>query len=235
MIRFSTRATGEEIMDDLDCHGQVVEQTLRELDFINHWLGGNAVTLNALNAIWKKIPAEQELTILDLGCGSGEMLRIISREATRANRKVRLIGIDANPHIVEYARHHSKDYPHIRFEAMDIFSEDFKKLPCDIVLATLFVHHFSDQQLTSFLVQLKSQVRRAIIINDIHRHPLAYYSIRWLTSWFSQSAMVKYDAPLSVLRAFHKSELQDILRKAGITQFKLMWRWAFRWQLMIQP
>lgn len=234
MISFSSRAAGEEIMDDLNCQGQVVEQTLRELDFINHWLGGNAVTLSALQASWREIPADQELTILDLGCGSGELLRIISRKAILANRKVRLIGIDANPHIVEYARKHSADYPNIRFEAMDIFSENFKQLSCDIVLATLFVHHFSDAQLSSFLFQLKSQVRRAIIINDIHRHPLAFYSIQWLTRWFSRSTMVKYDAPLSVLRAFHKSELQDILRKAQITRFKLSWRWAFRWQVVIR-
>jgi hypothetical protein len=45
--------------------------------------------------------------------------------------------------------------------------------------------------------------------------------------------MVKFDAPLSVLRAFSKTELNDILYKAGITEFSLKWKWAFRWQLII--
>lgn len=71
-------------------------------------------------------------------------------------------------------------------------------------------------------------------MNDIHRHPLAYHSIKLLTDLFSQSAMVKFDAPLSVLRAFSKNELNDILQRAGITDFSLNWKWAFRWQLIIR-
>jgi hypothetical protein len=77
---------------------------------------------------------------------------------------------------------------------------------------------------------LKHQVRIGIVINDIHRHWLAYYSIKLLTRLFSKSAMVKFDAPLSVLRAFSRQELSDILHQAGIRHFQLSWKWAFRWQ-----
>jgi hypothetical protein len=85
------------------------------------------------------------------------------------------------------------------------------------------------------LRQLKEQARKAVIINDLHRHPLAYYSIRWLTKLLSQSEMVKYDAPLSVLRGFSRNEWLDLLREAGISRFSLKWKWAFRWQLIIYP
>lgn len=229
---FSRRAETEELMDDLACEGLVVHQTLRELDFINHWLGGNAVTLQALNKVWKEIPREQTITIIDLGCGSGEMLRLVARTAEREKRRVKLIGVDANAHIIDYARRHTNQ-TNIQFEAIDIFSEQFRSLRADVVLATLFVHHFSNDALSSFLTKLKSQTRCAIIINDIHRHPLAYYSILWLTKLFSRSAMVKYDAPLSVLRAFKRTEVLEILSHAQLTRFKLKWRWAFRWQWVI--
>ena len=79
----------------------------------------------------------------------------------------------------------------------------------------------------------KQQARLGIIVNDIHRHPLAYYSIKWLTGLFSKSAMVKFDAPLSVLRAFTRKELEQILLKAEIEHYELSWKWAFRWQLVI--
>lgn len=233
MSRFSTRSTQYEIMDDLDCQGPVVNQTLRELDFINHWLGGNAVTLQALRKILRTFPIDQELTIMDLGCGSGEMLRIIARQAAKENRTIRLVGIDANPYIVEYARQRSPKYQNIHFEAVDIFSPRFQHFTCDILLATLFVHHFSNEQLSLFLSKTKKQVRHAIIINDIHRHALAYHSIKWLTRWFSRSAMVKYDAPLSVLRAFKERDIMEILFNGQMPRFKLTWRWAFRWQLVI--
>jgi 2-polyprenyl-3-methyl-5-hydroxy-6-metoxy-1,4-benzoquinol methylase len=232
-IDFTYRSSAIEIMDDLACDGEVVFQTLRELDIINQWLGGNAVTVNALKNSWKKIPKEYIITIADLGCGGGEMLRIISKLAEKENRKVRLTGFDANPHIIEYARSHSKDFSSITFETTNVFSKDFQNQKFDFVLATLFLHHFSEDELTSLFFSLKNQTRSAIIINDIHRHPLAYYSIKWLTQWFSRSAMVRFDAPLSVMRAFKKNELSNVLKKAEIKNYLMKWKWAFRWQLII--
>jgi hypothetical protein len=99
-------------------------------------------------------------------------------------------------------------------------------------LATLFFHHFSTDDLIRVLRQLAEQTR-FIVINDIHRHPFAYYSIKWLTRLFSKSAMVKFDAPLSVLRSFTKQEWLYILQQAGFTQYQIHWKWAFRWQLII--
>lgn len=220
-------------MDDLNFHDKVVFQTLRELDFINQWLGGNAVTLNAIEKVWTEIPKEQSISIADLGCGSGEMLRLIARKASHQNKNIRLTGIDANPHIVEYAKNHSDNFTHVKFEALNIFSNEFRSLNFDVVIATLFLHHFSDEELINFFSSLKKQARIGIIVNDIHRHPFAYYSIKWLTYLFSKSSMVKFDAPLSVLRSFTRSELKSILEKAGIKNYELKWKWAFRWQLIV--
>jgi 2-polyprenyl-3-methyl-5-hydroxy-6-metoxy-1,4-benzoquinol methylase len=146
---------------------------------------------------------------------------------------VLLTGIDANPHIVDYAKNHSGDFTNIKFEALNIFSKEFLSRNFDIAIATLFLHHFSDEELIQFFAALKEKAKVGIIVNDIHRHPLAYYFIKWLTSLFSKSRMVKYDAPLSVLRAFKRNELKIILEKAGIKNYELRWRWAFRWQLII--
>ncbi|MEQ9414600.1 MAG: SAM-dependent methyltransferase, partial [Cyclobacteriaceae bacterium] len=64
-------------------------------------------------------------------------------------------------------------------------------------------------------------------------HWFAYHSIRLLTKWFSKSPMVQFDAPVSVLRAFHRSDIISILKDAGINNYSLKWKWAFRWQLII--
>ena len=232
-VRFRSRSVAEEVMDDLNCEGEVVYQTLRELDVINQWLGGNAVTLSALKNLWATIPTQQHLSIADLGCGSGEMLRIIAKLGQRQNRSVTLYGFDANPNITAYATSHSANHKNIFFEATNVFDAAFQNQKFDIIIATLFTHHFTDQQLTDLFRAWRQQARVGIIINDIHRHPLAYYSIKWLTQLFSKSAMVKYDAPLSVLRAFKESELKSMLNEAGITHYTLRWHWAFRWQLII--
>ncbi len=234
MPDFSKRSEGIEIMDDLLCAGEVVDQTLRELEVINKWLGGNQVTINGIAKLLNDHRSREELTIIDVGCGGGDMLRLIDGWAKRKNKKVKLIGIDANPNIISFAKNNLNDLPHIEFKAIDIFSEEFKALHCDVVIGTLFFHHFSLQQLSSFFNGLKKQVRIGIVVNDIHRHTLAYYSIKMLTSLFSKSAMVKFDAPLSVLRAFTKNELREMLSAAGILNYTIQWKWAFRWQVVIK-
>jgi hypothetical protein len=102
-----------------------------------------------------------------------------------------------------------------------IFSEAFKNETGDIAVATLFFHHFTHQQLIEIVIRLKQQTRLGYVVNDLHGNPLAFYSIKLLTKMFSKSAMVKYDAPLSVLRGFSKAELVDILKQAGIEQCSL--------------
>lgn len=230
-MNLSQRSTEEEIMDDLACQGPVVDQTLRELDFINKWLGGNDVTLAAVKRVLQTSPGRQ-WTVADLGCGSGDILARIVSWAKQQKIALHGTGIDANPHIVAFARAHHP-HPELSFEALNVFSDAFRQRSFDLVLATLFMHHFTHAQLAELLRALKKQARVAIVINDIHRHPLAYYSIKWLTQAFSRSAMVKFDAPLSVRRSFTRGEWERILAEAGIEHYQLRWRWAFRWQLTI--
>lgn len=233
MPDFSNRSSLVEIMDDLQCDGEVVHQTLRELEFINKWLGGNAVTIAGVEELLNETSPTKTISIADLGCGGGDMLRLLYHWAKRNKVNVRLVGIDANPNIIAFARNNVRDIPGIEFFTQDIFSEEFSKQKFDIIIGTLFYHHFSQENLIHFFRQLSKQVEIGIVINDIHRHPLAYYAIRLLTALFSKSAMVKFDAPLSVLRAFKRNELRKILEGAAVKNFSLKWRWAFRWQVVI--
>ena len=229
MPSFAQRSTDVEIMDDLQYAGSIMDQTLRELEVINRWLGGNVVTLNALRVLTKG-NQQKYLTIADLGCGRGDMLRHIQRWAHQQNITVSLTGIDANPYIIAAARQHLGALP-AHLESINVLSDEFQKLQFDVVIGTLFFHHFSDTELISFFSKLRTQCRLGFIINDIHRHPLAYYAIKALTRMFSRSTMVKYDAPLYVLRAFTLAELENILVRAGCTDYLLKWRWGFRWRL----
>jgi 2-polyprenyl-3-methyl-5-hydroxy-6-metoxy-1,4-benzoquinol methylase len=234
MPDFSKRSQEIEIMDDLNCAGEVVDQTLRELETINKFLGGNYVTLNGIEQLLKNKTATKPFVIGDLGCGGGDILKLIYKRSIKKNIPVKLIGIDANPHIIEFAEQNAINFPSLQFEAVDIFSDAFKSKQFDILVGTLFFHHFSEGQLVNFFRQAKNQVSVGLVINDIHRHWFAYHSIRWLTKLFSKSAMVKFDAPLSVMRAFRKKELIKIFEKAGITNYTIRWMWAFRWQVIIK-
>ena len=233
---FSRRSTELEIMDDLNCAGEVVDQTLRELEIINRWLGGNRLTMHAVTKMLKqaKNKTGAPVSIADLGCGSGNILKRIADLGRRHGLPMQLTGIDANPHIIAVARKNCSAYPEITFEAIDVLGNDFRQRKFDIIIGTLFFHHFSDNTLVALFTRIKEQATLGIIINDIHRHWLAYHSIRLLTQLFSRSDMVKFDAPLSVLRAFNRYELEVLLSQSGIRTYQIQWKWAFRWEIRIR-
>jgi 2-polyprenyl-3-methyl-5-hydroxy-6-metoxy-1,4-benzoquinol methylase len=233
MINIKERSTEKEIMEDLRCEGEVVERTLKELDKINLLLGGNKVTISALENCMQKIKDYKTIKIADLGCGSGDILRIICRKLRKKDLPVLLTGIDANPFIIDYAVRNSVDYPEITYRCLNVFSEDFYKEKFDIVNCTLFCHHFDNGSLCELLKKLKDQTTTAIIINDIHRHWLAFHSIKLLTRLFSSSAMIKNDSAVSVLRAFRRKELSGIIEKAGYKNYSIKWKWAFRFEVII--
>lgn len=233
MPNFSQRSAEVEIMDDLAYSGDLMDRTLRELEIINKWLGGNAVTMGALDKLVQAKPQDKIIRIADLGCGRGDMLRLIDAWAAKRKLRVELTGIDANPYIIKGARENLKGYPHIHFYAVNIFSSQFLELEFDIIIGTLFYHHFSNEELVGFFSQLRRQAKWGFIVNDIHRHPLAFYSIKLLTALFSRSSMVQFDAPLSVLRAFTKAELKTLFERADIRDFSMAWKWAFRWQVIV--
>lgn len=218
-------------MDDFDISGEVVDQTLIELDVINRLLGGNQISLKAFRKLLK---THSIGSLADLGCGGGDIIIAMDHIAEQNKQEVQFTGVDANPNIAAYARKNTSSIRQIEISSENILDETFWIRKFDVIHCCLFTHHFTDEQLVDLLLKFKSSARHAIIINDLHRHWLAYYAINLLTRFFSKSYMVKHDAALSVLRGFRRKELKNILHQAGISNYQLRWRWAFRWELIIQ-
>lgn len=232
MPDFSQRSVQPEVMDDLAISGYDLEQSLKELAVINRWLGGHRVLKHALNSLQPWLQSYQHSPrIADLACGGGDLLAFVENWAYKRHITPRLYGYDANPNVIALAKQWYSNSA-IRFDTQNVFDPAFQQQTFDVVLLTLFVHHLPDDVLVDLLKQLKQQTTTAVVINDLQRHPLAYYSIQGLTQLFSKTSMVKADGPLSVLRAFHKSELTRLLKAAGFSHFTIQWQWAFRWQVV---
>ncbi len=231
-ISTKNRTDKEEMMDDFSIGGDLLRDTLDKLEFINRWLGGNLVTVNSLKKVLKNHPKEQEICIVDIGCGHGDILRDVAKFGRKNGYKMKLIGLDANPTAIEYANELSIDYQELTFKTEDIFSDDFKNRKFDVVLATLFFHHFKEKQLISFLKDTLKQAKIGIVVNDLHRHKLAYY-LFLLLSVFIKNKMIINDGLISVLRGFKRIDLIKISQKLNI-KAQISWKWAFRFQWIIQ-
>ena len=231
-ISTKNRTDKEELMDDFSIGGDLLRDTLDKLENINRWLGGNLMTVKALKKVLKNHPKEQELTIADIGCGHGDILRDVAKFGRKNGYKMKLIGMDANPTAIAYANELSTEFPELSFKTEDIFSEAFKNRKFDVVLATLFLHHFKEAQLVSFLGNTLKQTKIGIVVNDLHRHKLAYY-LFMLLSVFIKNNMIIEDGLTSVLRGFKRNELAHISKKIKVKP-QISWKWAFRFQWILK-
>lgn len=199
---------------------------MQELDFINTHLGGHKITLKGLNSF---IDGSQ-IRVAEIGCGGGDNLRIIREWCEKNNIEAVLTGIDINKECIAFATGRATNKT-IDFVCSDYRTTHFDVLP-DVIFSSLFCHHFTEEELIIMVQWMYQKSKKGFFINDLHRHPLAYYSIKWLTKAFSKSYMVKNDAPLSVKRGLLKKEWETIFYRAGIKNFYISWQWAFRWLIV---
>ena len=230
---FSRRTYKKELLDSDDIPLEDIKRNMKELEFINAHLGGHKITIDGLK---KLLSAERKpgatITIGEIGCGGGDNLLAIHKWCSSRGIALKLIGIDINPHCIEVARKKLANTD-CSFFASDYKLADFRSERPDLLFSSLFCHHFNDDELVYMLSWMQRHAGYGFFINDLHRHPLAYYSIKLLSSLFSRSYLVKNDAPLSVLRAFKKSEWAEILKKAGIANYALECKWAFRYLITV--
>lgn len=225
---FRHRSMQKEFLDRDDIPTADLFQNLRELDFINHWLGGYAISFNALKRVLQK---GKQYALVDIGCGGGDTLKRIAHWNRKAGFALDLYGIDLKPDCIAYAE---ENLANTRATLIcDDYRNTYQHLQkVDVIHACLFCHHLTNADLKG-LVQFALSNRAVLVINDLERNPVAHYSIKWLTRLFSKSYLVKNDAPLSVLRGFKKKEWLEILKQSGATRFSVRNKWAFRHEVIV--
>jgi 2-polyprenyl-3-methyl-5-hydroxy-6-metoxy-1,4-benzoquinol methylase len=228
------RTQEEEIMDDFALEGEELRDALDKIASINKLLGGNSLTLKGVKKLLQGIDKSRMITIADVGCGNGDMLRRLAGYGKNEGYRFRLIGIDANKFTVNYAKQLSEEYSNISYLCMDIFSEEFKQVEYDIVLCTLTLHHFKDDEIVRIMQVFSENASVGIVINDLHRSKLAYRLFNIICSVFGLNRMSREDGLVSILRGFKKEELQQFAKKLDLKNSIIRWKWAFRYQWIIK-
>lgn len=231
MKQFAIRSRQKEILDDLDLPDRELAKNLEELGRVNRRLGGHNIVKRALRELLEHQSLGKPLKITDIGCGGGDTLRALYRSDLYKKYTLQLCGVDISNAAVTIAQDSSSQQPEIQYQTLDIFKipPEFKS---DIVLFNLVLHHFSDSQIRGILKRLKKHCR-FIIINDLQRHPLPYFLFQGVSTLWKFSHISRHDGLLSIRKSFKKKEWHQLLQQAGVTHYRIRWRWAFRWIVMI--
>jgi 2-polyprenyl-3-methyl-5-hydroxy-6-metoxy-1,4-benzoquinol methylase len=228
------RTTKEEFLDDFSLEGDELRDALDKIAIINQWLGGNRVTLDGIRDLLRKQPTDRLITIVDIGCGNGDMCRAVVDFAKEEGLQVDVLGIDANAYTISHAIASSTAYPAIRYDTQNIFDEQFASVDYDIALCTLTLHHFTDADILSLMGLLVRKAKIGVVINDLQRSALAYRLFQLICFVFRLNKLSREDGLTSILRGFKKQELVAFSKQLGLKSYHINWRWAFRYQWIIE-
>lgn len=226
----ASRATEPELMDDPDIPGPELIETLGQLETINRHLGHYAATLEGLERLVP--PSWDSFSVLDVGGGSADVARKITAWARARGQRAKVTVIELSEDAVACAQAASAHDPDIRVELRNLY--DFPNEPTfDVVHAAQVLHHFPGEQATEALEKMYALSRIGLVINDLHRHVVAWAGIGLLTRALSRNRLIRYDAPLSVRKAFLRDELAAYAAKAGLPSPWIGWRPMFRWLMVV--
>ena len=210
MSPLAARAVADEQMDDPALDPATYDRVLADLSRINRLTLAARPTLGFLR---RAVGSARAFRLLDVGFGQGDMLRTIARWAARRGVAAELVGVDLNAKSLASARAATPGAM-----AIDYRVGDYRDIegPIDLVVSSLVAHHMSADELRDFVMWMEMRARHGWMVNDLHRHTVAYRAYPWIARAAGVHRIVREDGALSIARAFRPHEWVEILADAEV-------------------
>lgn len=220
----SRRSTEVEWLDTADTSPAELEAVLRDLARFNGAMLGRQAVINWLDAAVSRIPQRTQLTLIDVGCGYGDLLRAIRGWADKRGLNISLIGLDLSRETIRIAQTATNEELGIEYRVMDVF--DFvPPAPVDFIVSSLLTHHMSDESIVKFLRWMERTACRGWMIYDLQRHQLPFHFIGLVGRLTRLHPIVVHDGRISVARSLTRAEWTARLQEAGIALKNVRLRW----------
>lgn len=227
------RSEEKELMDLAGNSPEILADDLRNLRRLNRYLCGSRSVLLALRRALGQQGCEA-ISLIDVGTGSADIPAAISAWTKRRHMAATIVGVDADPITAAIAAQRVARLAGVEIIQGDAGALPFAPASFDYVVASQFLHHFPEARIIALLKHWAKLARRAIVISDLRRHPVAYHGIRWLTQLTTRNIMTLTDAPLSVRRAFTIKEWRELLSQADIGAVEVFSVFPFRMAAVIR-
>ncbi len=224
---FKKRSSELEHLDKGDYTPEEYEGCLAELRRVNRLLGDARALKRSLLAEVER-EGLKSFSVLDVGAGSGELLRTVALWAREHEREALLVGLELNARSAAAIREESAAFSCIRALRGDALHLPFAGGRFDYAICSLFTHHFKDEQVVHILNELGRVARRKVFVIDLHRHPLAYFLYTTVGRLFLHNRLIREDGALSILRGFRPRELDELCQQTRLAGCSVERRFPFR-------
>lgn len=209
------RSFEPELMDGIGLQDAALHaRCLADLARVNRVTLAHRPVLRFLTQAWAQRPPGEVVSVLDVGCGHGDLLRAIRRLAEAQQRPVRLQGIDLHPHSTAAARAATSAAMAIDYVTADVF--EWQPKATDFIVSSQLAHHLDDAQLRAWLQWLERHARHGWCVADLRRHWFPYLGFRWLARLAGWHRVVRLDGTLSIARSLTPADWRRLLADAGL-------------------
>ncbi|WP_171651677.1 methyltransferase domain-containing protein [Paenibacillus foliorum] len=219
-------------MDDFSLGGPELREALRHLRRLNRIFGAAKPTLYGIRQLWTDAGKPSRLSILDIGSGSGDVNRYLLRWADTNRIDLKITLVDITEEACEEAKLFFLNEPRIQVMQHDLFA--LPEAYADVVTGTQFVHHFAEGELPTVVDKMLKTSRFGVVINDIHRHWIAWAAVWITTRLISKNQYILNDGPLSVAKGFRSADWKLLRKAMGLSKMLYAWRPLFRYVVVIQ-
>jgi 2-polyprenyl-3-methyl-5-hydroxy-6-metoxy-1,4-benzoquinol methylase len=227
------RSSKQELMDDFSQGGESLREALRHLRRLNRIFAAAGPALYGVERLWREAGCPDSLQLLDIGAGSGDINQRLLRWSEKAGVKLRIRVADVTMEACEEARQLYKEEPRMEVVRQDVFK--LEENCADMVTASQFLHHFSPQELPDVVHCMLRASRYGVVINDIHRHSIAWGAVWLATRLVSNNPYIRHDGPLSVAKGFRALDWEELQRALGAgVKLEHAWRPLFRYAVTVR-
>ena len=225
--QFKQRSPRLEHIDTGNYTAEEYEACIGELQLVNRWMGdAHSLRTTLLREI--EVRGLREFSVLDVGAGSGELLRVAAVWARETKRQFHAVGLELNERSAESINEESDRFDEITAVRGNALKLPFGDAQFDYVICSLFTHHFVDEQVVQILGEMSRVARRRIFVIDLHRHPVAYLLYTTLGKLVLHNRLLRHDGALSILRSFKSDELLALAQRAGLRDVAIERRFPYR-------
>jgi len=225
-VDLTRRCSEPEWLDGAELDPSELESVLRDLAAFNQAFLGHYPLLRWLGAAVKTARRVAPLSLIDVGCGYGDLLRAVRRWSRRRGLDLTLVGIDLNPGTIRIARAATDAADRIDFRVMDAFDIG-SDMPVDFVVSSLVAHHLPDRQIADFLRLMERVARCGWAICDLQRSRFLYHFVGLSSRLARFHPMITHDGQISVARSLTRREWEQRIAEAGISPTDATIRWFF--------
>ena len=209
-----------EWLDTLTMDSPTLAGNLRDIRRLNHLLGWDRIVATDAATLLAACGAGRAPTILDVGCGSGDLPLAVGARLRRAGYDPRFVCVDLHPAILGAARRQIGATLRADYLCADGLRLPLPDRAVDLVLCSATLHHFPPDDAARLLRELARVTRGALLVSDLARGWGLYLAARAITTVALRNRATRHDGVVSVLRAYTATELRRLAadaRLAGAT------------------